>query len=46
MIPDGYFDISENARKFIYMKKKSGEFEPIDDELYKNYNKKINLKAN
>jgi len=45
MTPDGYFDISENARKFIYMKKKSGEFEPIDDEAYKKYNKKINLKA-
>jgi len=41
--PDGYFDGSLEARKYLYMKIASGESVPIDDATFNKYHKKINL---
>jgi hypothetical protein len=41
--PDGYFDGSPDARKYLYMKTSSGESVPIDDATYNKYHKPIYL---
>jgi hypothetical protein len=42
--PDGYFDGSPEAKKYLYMKTSLGELVPIDDTTFQKYHKKINLK--
>jgi hypothetical protein len=42
--PDGYFDGSHEARKYLSMKNPVGESTPIDDVTFNKFHKKINLK--
>ncbi len=42
--PDGYFDSSDEARKYLYIKTSSGQSIPIDDATYNKFHKLINLK--
>lgn len=42
--PDGYFDGSLEARKYLYMKTLSGKLVPIDNTTFQKLHKQINLK--
>ena len=41
---DGYFEVSKNARKYLKTKTLDGKTTPINDVIYKKYNKNIGLK--
>lgn len=43
--PEGYFEVSKNAKKHLKMKIKSGEVVPMNNATFEKYNKKINLKG-